>query len=131
MPVEVQVLAYAVLLAAVQLFLFAAPANRQLGSRYLAGPRDERRELEGVTARLQRAFQNHIENLVIFIAAVVVVVAGAASSSTTEAAAWTYLIARVLYVPAYATGAPYIRSLLWAIGFAATITMIVVALGQA
>lgn len=128
MPVEVEVLAYATLLAVAQLLLFAIPANLQLGSGYLAGPRDERRELAGLTARLQRAFLNHIENLVLFTAAVVVVVLGEASSETTETAAWVYLAARIVYPAVYATGVPYVRSAVWAIGFAATLTMLFEAL---
>ena len=130
MPVEVQVLAYAVLLAVAQLFLFAIPANLTIGSRYLAGPRDQGVKLDGVPARLQRAFLNHIEGLVLFTAAVVVVTLGQASNNATETAAWAYLAARVVYVPLYATGTRYVRSAVWAIGFFATVSMIVTALGE-
>ncbi|MBX2856020.1 MAG: MAPEG family protein [Rhodobacteraceae bacterium] len=130
MPVEVEVLAYAVLLAVAQLFLFAIPANLTIGSRYLAGPRDGGVKLEGVPARLQRAFLNHIEGLVLFMAAVVVVTLGDASSNRTETAAWVYLTARIVYVPLYAAGTPYVRSLVWATGFIATLSMVVVALGE-
>lgn len=131
MPVEVQVLAYAALLAVAQLFLFAIPANRTLGFAYLAGPRDHPRALEGVPARLQRAFNNHVEGLVLFMAAVAVVTLGQASTPGTEIAAWCYLGARILYVPVYASGIAGIRSLVWGVGFAATVAMIVIALGQA
>jgi uncharacterized MAPEG superfamily protein len=127
-PVEVTVLGWAVLLAAVQLVLFAVPANRQLGVAWTAGPRDEKRELTGVPARLQRAFANHVEGLVLFTAAVATVTLGEASSPVTRTAAVVYLAARVLYVPAYAAGAPYLRSLIWAVGFFATVMMVVVAL---
>jgi uncharacterized MAPEG superfamily protein len=126
--VEVTVLGWAVLLAVVQLALFAVPANRQLGPAYTAGPRDEKRELTGVPARLQRAFANHVEGLVLFTAAVAVVTLGEASTPVTRTAALLYLGARVFYVPAYALGAPYLRSLIWAVGFCATVTMVVVAL---
>jgi uncharacterized MAPEG superfamily protein len=127
-PLEVTVLGWAVLLAAVQLVLFAVPANRQLGPAYTAGPRDVKRELTGVPARLQRAFANHVEGLVLFTAAVAVVTLGDASTPVTRTAAILYLAARVLYVPAYALGAPYLRSLIWAVGFFATVMMVVVAL---
>ncbi len=125
MPLEVQVLGLAVLLAAVQLVLFAVPANFQLGPDYTAGPRDEKRELSGITGRLQRAYYNHIEGLVLFAAAVVVTVYGYRSTPATEAAAVVYLFARVVYVPAYASGIPYIRSAIWAVGFGATLSMVV------
>lgn len=113
MAVEIQILGYAVLLAAAQLFLFAIPANREVGSRYLAGPRDEGVRLTGVTARLQRAYQNHVETLPWFAAAVFVTYAAGAFGATTAAGAWLYIIARILYVPAYAFGVRYVRSLIW------------------
>ena len=127
MPVEVQVLAYAALLAVAQLLLFAIPANIELGLGYTAGPRDEPREPSQITGRLQRAFLNHVEWLVLFTIAVVVVTLGEASSQTTETAAWVYLAARVLYVPAYVSGVPFIRSAIWAVGFFATVAMLIIA----
>jgi len=128
MAVELQVLGWAVLLAAVQLVLFAVPANLQLGADYTAGPRDERRELTGTAARLHRAFLNHVEGLALFTPSVMVVVYGFASSPQTEAAAITYLVARILYVPAYVSGIPFVRSAIWAVGFGATLSMVATAL---
>ena len=128
MLLEVQVLGWAALLAVAQLFLYAVPANLTLGSHYLAGPRDEQRPLEGRTARLQRAFNNHVEGLVLFTAAVAVVSLGGASGAFTQGCALVYLAARVAYVPAYAYGwAPW-RSAIWAAGFFATAAMLVAAL---
>jgi uncharacterized MAPEG superfamily protein len=128
MLTEVQVLAAAVLLAAVQLVLFAVPANLQLGADWTAGPRDVQRSLTGVPARLQRAFANHIEGLVLFACAVVVVVLSRTQTPQTEVAALIYLLARIAYVPAYAAGIPYLRSVIWAVGFGATLSMVVHAL---
>jgi uncharacterized MAPEG superfamily protein len=128
MSVEAQVLALAGLLAVVQLFLFAVPANLSLGSGYLAGPRDERRELTGRPARLQRAFNNHIEGLVLFTVAVVAVTLAGKASGFTAACAWAYLAARILFVPAYAYGWTPWRSAIWSVGFLATVAMLVAAL---
>lgn len=121
---EFQVLGWAVVLAVVQLFLFAVPANREIGSAYLAGPRDEGRSLRpGVTARLQRAFLNHIEGLVLFTAAVVTAQGLGATGSATATAAWVYLGARVVYVPLYAYGVPWLRSVVWGVGLVATLVI--------
>ncbi|PKP63442.1 MAG: hypothetical protein CVT86_05195 [Alphaproteobacteria bacterium HGW-Alphaproteobacteria-8] len=125
MTVELTVLTLAALLAVAQLLLYAVPANRTLGSDYLAGPRDEKRVLTGTPARLQRAFLNHIEGLVLFTIAVVVVRLGAASTPFTNFCAWTYLVSRVIYVPLYAYGVPWLRSLVWAAGFLATVAMLI------
>ena len=128
MSFELTILVLAALWAAVQLLLFAIPANLELGSDYLAGPRDEKREMKGRTARLQRAFNNHMEGLVWFTAAVVAVVLSDKSSAVTQGAAALYLAARVAYVPAYALGwAPW-RSVIWSVGFFATLVMLIASL---
>jgi uncharacterized MAPEG superfamily protein len=128
MPTEITVLAYAGLLQFVQFVLMALPANRQLGTDYTAGARDEPRALSGVPARLNRAMQNHFEGLILFTLAVVVVTLANKSSGVTEVCAWLYLAARILYVPLYASGVRYLRSVVWAAGFVATLVMLIAAL---
>jgi uncharacterized MAPEG superfamily protein len=128
MPVEVKVLGLAAVLQFVQLVLMAVPVNLQLGPAYTAGSRDDERRASGVAGRLKRALDNHFEGLILFSIAVVVVVLGDASSGLTETCAWIYLVARVLYVPAYASGVFLVRSLIWGVGFLATGVMLVAAL---
>jgi uncharacterized MAPEG superfamily protein len=127
-PVELQVLAWAVVLAAVQLASFAIPANLELGAAYTLGPRDEPRTLSRIPARLQRAFGNHLEGLVLYAAAASAVAAGDASSPFTGACAVVYLLARIAYVPAYASGVLVLRSAIWSVGFLATLAMALAAL---
>lgn len=125
---ELEVLAWAGLLHVAQLGLLAVAANLQLGPAYTLGPRDTARALSGVPARLERAFRNHVEALLLFGVAVVVVTLGNHSDAFTANCAWTYLAARVAYVPAYASGVPVLRSVIWAVGFGATIAMLIAAL---
>ena len=130
MTPELTALALAGLLQVGQYALFAIPANVQLGTGYTSSPRDRPplRQLSLRTARLQRALTNHFEALTLFTLAVVVVTLGNQSSPVTQYAAYIYLAARVLYVPAYAFGLRPWRSAIWAVGFFATLTMIVAAL---
>ncbi|WP_135449198.1 MAPEG family protein [Tabrizicola caldifontis] len=130
MTPELTALALAGLLQTVQFLLFAIPANLELGTGYTSGPRDTPppRPLSTLTGRLQRAMMNHFEGLILFTLAVVVVTLGNQSTPVTQYAAWTYLAARVLYIPAYAGGLRPWRSVIWAIGFLATLTMIAAAL---
>jgi uncharacterized MAPEG superfamily protein len=130
MTPELTVLALAGLLQAAQFTVFAIPANKELGVGYTSSPRDRppSREMSTVTGRLQRALNNHFEGLILFTLAVVVVTLGDQSTPITQYAAWTYLAARILYIPAYAFGWRPWRSAIWAIGFFATLTMIVAAL---
>lgn len=130
MPPELTALTLAALLQVVQYVLFAVPANRELGVGYTASARDRppSRSLSAVTGRLQRAMNNHFEGLILFTIAVVVVTLGGQSSALTVACGWIYLAARILYVPAYALGLRPWRSLVWAVGFLATLTMLAAAL---
>ena len=130
MPPELTVLALAGLLQAAQFILFALPANLELGAGYTTSARDKppTQPLSTTTARLQRALNNHFDGLILFTLAVVVVTLGQQSTTVTQTAAWVYLVARILYIPAYALGLRPWRSVIWATGFFATLTMIVAAL---
>ncbi len=135
MTPELTALALAGLLQAVQYALMAIPANLELGTAKTLSPRDPARlgkplveQLSPRTGRLFRALNNHFEGLILFTIAVVVVTLSNQSTALTQYAAYTYLAARVLYVPAYAFGLTPWRSLIWGVGFLATITMILATL---
>ena len=130
MTPELTALVLAALLQAVQFVLYAIPANLELGPGYTMSARDRppSREMSARTARLGRALDNHFEGLILFTIAVLVVTLGQAASPFTAACAWVYLGARVLYIPAYAYDLRPWRSLVWAVGFFATLLMILAAL---
>ena len=130
MTPELTVLALAALLQVVQYITFAIPANLELGTGYTSSARDRppSREMSIRTGRLQRALNNHFEGLILFTIAVAVVTLGDKAGGFTAVCAWTYLVARVFYVPAYWLGLRPWRSLIWAIGFFSTVLMIVAAL---
>ena len=128
MPVELKVLGYAALLQVVQFILMAIPVNLQLGVAYTGGNRDVQEQATGVPGRLKRALDNHFEGLILFTISVLVVVLGEASNELTANCAWAYLWARVLYIPAYASGIFLVRSLIWTVGFVATAVMLIAAL---
>lgn len=130
MTPELTTLALAGLLQAIQLCLFATPANIEIGTGYTSSARDKppSRPLSIGTGRLQRAMNNHFEGLILFTLAVVVVTLGNQSSTVTQYCAYAYLAARILYVPAYYFGWRPWRSAIWAVGFIATIVMILAAL---
>lgn len=128
MSAETTALALAALLQAAQIGLAAAVMNSDVGAKWNASPRDRQPEFSVMTGRLRRAVDNHFEGLILFTIAVVVVVASDAGSPLTVLCAWSYLVARVLYIPAYAFGWSPWRSLIWGVGFIATLTMIVASL---
>ena len=130
MTPELTALALAALLQYGQFVLFATPANIELTPKYTSSTRDvpPPRPISKRTARLQRAMNNHFEALILFTIAVLVTTLSNQSTQLTQYAAYTYLGARILYVPAYAFGWVPWRSAIWGIGFAATLTMILAAL---
>jgi uncharacterized MAPEG superfamily protein len=130
MTPELTTLALAALLQAVQFILFAVPANLELGTGYTSSARDRppSRQLSEKTARLQRALNNHFEGLILFTIAALVVTLSDQSTPFTATCAYAYLVARLLYIPAYAFGWRPWRSAIWAVGFFATNAMIVASL---
>lgn len=125
MTAELTALSYAALLQIAQLALTIVFGDAQTGIKYGASARDEPRPLIGLAGRLDRALNNHMAALVLFTIAVVVVTLAEKSTSLTVACAWTYVIARAAYVPAYAFGIAYVRSIIWTVAIGATLTMLV------
>jgi uncharacterized MAPEG superfamily protein len=124
MGVELQMLAWAVALGLVQLVLAATLATQQRGLAWNAGARDgEAKPLTGVAARMDRALHNFLETFGFFAVAVLAVVIAQKTNAHTALGAQMYFWARVAYVPLYAMGIPYIRTLAWA---AATAGMVMV-----
>ena len=135
MTPELTALTLAALLQVIQFALMAVPANLELGQGKTMSPRDRDRlggsiedMLSTRTARLYRAMSNHFEGLILFTIACVVVTLADKSNTFTATCAYLYLTARIAYIPAYALGWSPWRSYIWAVGFAATTTMLIAAL---
>jgi len=127
---ELLSLTLAALLQIGQFSIFSIFANIELGVGYTSSPRDRApsRQLSVKTARLQRAMNNHFEALILFTIAVLVITLANQSTPTTQIAAYTYLAARVLYIPAYYYGWRPWRSAIWFVGLLATLTLLIAAL---
>ncbi|WP_333816694.1 MAPEG family protein [Tabrizicola sp.] len=91
------------------------------------GPRDGTLPLSPRTQRLRRAVANHVENIGLFIIAVVVVTLSGQATTFTASCAWVFVAARALYLPAYLYGWTPWRSVIWAVGMAATLLMLAAA----
>lgn len=135
MTPELTALTLAALLQVVQYALMAIPANLELGAKTTLSPRDPNR-LGGTlqdlvsprTGRLIRALNNHFEALILFAIACTVITLSGQSTPFTAACAWAFLGARLLYIPAYTFGWVPWRSMIWAVGFVATLAMLLAAL---
>ena len=73
----------------------------------ILGNRDERPEMSVIAARLDRAKNNMMEALPLFLG--LALVKEGDHSKVVTAATW-FLVARTVYVPVYAAGIPVLRS---------------------
>lgn len=125
---ELSLLALYGLFTAITLVVQATGAFNQLGMAYLLSSRDEGRTVSGMAARLERALWNAISAMALFAPAIFILEARDAFTAWTLAAAQAFLVARIVYVPAYAFGIVGVRTLAWTVGFAATIYLYFAAL---
>lgn len=103
----------ALVLASVQLSIASIVTLRQLGGRWVAGPRDTQREVSGISGRFVRAHRNLLEIFPQFAAAIFLVHAANAVGTLSSVGAWLFVVARIIYVPAYAFAPTGVRPLFW------------------
>ncbi len=120
MTPEFIALAAVLVLAIVQIFWAASARTAERGLKWNAGARDEVVAPPGKLAgRLDRAQANLFETLPIFAAAVIMAhVAGKDGGPLTLWGTHLYLFGRLIYLPLYALGLPFIRSLVWLVALA-------------
>jgi uncharacterized MAPEG superfamily protein len=78
--------------------------------------------------RARRAHANAVENLAVFAPLVVIAAIAGISTPMTIAACQTYVAARLVHYVVYAAGIPVIRTLAFAAGFVATLTLAIAVL---
>ena len=130
MTPELTALTLAALVQVVTFVAYAIPANRELGRGYTmsARDRDPTKTMTDGTARLGRAMNNMFEALILFGIAVLVVQLSGQNTRYTAILSWLFLFARVLYVPAYYCAWRPGRSMIWVLGMAATVLLLLAAL---
>lgn len=126
MTPEFILLAFTLILALIQIGAAGAARTAELGGKWNAGPRDGEPAPPGKLAgRLMRAQANLFETLPLFIGAVIMAhVAGKDGTTLTFLGTHLYFFGRLVYVPLYAFGVPYIRSLVWMVATAGLVMVI-------
>ena len=88
------------------------------------GPRDDPPPLTRIGGRAERALANMQEALPVFLAlALLNLFLGPGSLATTGAT--VFLVARVLYVPAYLAGVVGVRTLIWIVSVVGLVMMLI------
>ena len=125
MPTEIDILCCAGLLLLVHILLPARFKTRQYGTKWNVGARDEALPpLNPIAGRLERARDNFLETLPVAIIALVGAVLTNRTSSLTAIAGWTWLGARIAYLPLYWAGIPVLRTIVWCVSVAALLLML-------
>jgi uncharacterized MAPEG superfamily protein len=114
MSVELTMLALAAALGFVHLFLAAHFVTQERGAAWNTGARDNTPPLTGkVAGRLDRAFRNFRETFPIFAVAVFLITFLDRHNMRTEWGSQLYFWMRVIYLPLYALGVPFLRTIVW------------------
>lgn len=117
---------WCVLIAAVMPYLltgYAKATGRGFDNR---APRDWQSRLEGRSARAHWAHLNAFEAFPFFAAAVIIAHLAGAEQSTVDMLAVGFVVARVIYAILYIAGFATLRSIVWVLGFFATIALFVI-----
>jgi uncharacterized MAPEG superfamily protein len=114
MSLEAWALFGAMVLGLVHLAAASFAFKKQVGNAYTVGARDEGLRPEGIAGRLDRAQRNFLETFALFAAAVLLLeVLHRSGGWLSEAGALVYLGGRVLFLPLYAAGVPWLRTFSW------------------
>ena len=128
MTSEITILGLYGLLLIVTILLQAVSALSQVGLMPLLQSRDDMPKLPGIAGRMDRAQLNSAIAMALFAPAVLILTQKGLSTGSTVLAAQIFLIARILYVPAYAFGIAGMRTAAWSAGLFATVWIYLVGL---
>ncbi len=124
MSVEMTALALAIVLGFIHLFIAVHVITNERGFMWNVGARDNTEALKSnLAGRLDRAFWNFLETFGFFAVAILMAAIVGRHNWQTVLGAQLYLAGRVIYLPLYALGIPFIRTLAW---LAATVGIVLV-----
>lgn len=113
----------------VYLVAAAATSVGQRGLKWAAGPRDGATPpINAVGGRLDRAWKNYLETLPMFVGAVFLEASAGHGSGLAALGAQLYFWGRVAYLPTYALGLPFVRTVAWAVAIAGIVLLLVACL---
>ena len=114
MNTELIVLAWGCVLAIVHVFAAIRAKTAQYGSKWNMGARDEELPpLNPVAGRLGRAQAKFYETFPLYAAAALIVTLAHLTNRWTAIGAIVWIVARIVYLPLYGLGIPYLRSAAW------------------
>jgi len=126
---EITMLWASALVGTVYLLAAVIPSVLGRGMPWAAGPRDEPAPAIGkLGARLDRAWKNFVETFPLFVAAVLVEAQVPQDSEIAAMGAQLYFWGRVAFLPLYAIGVPFLRTIAWTVALAGIVMVLLGAL---
>ena len=125
MSTELTMLTWAIVLGLVHILVAATFSTQQRGLMWNAGPRDGvPAPLTGIAGRLDRASGNFLETFAFFAVAVLMLSFLHKGDEHSALGAQLYFWARVAYLPVYAAGIPFVRTLVWAVALVGLVLVV-------
>lgn len=133
MTVELLAGLIVIALGIVQVILQAGEFRRVHGVPYANTAQDTPSPVPDsvLLGRLTRALRNLHETLPFFLGTVIILALMDHSTAATRISALAFAGARIVYLPLYMMGIPYLRGLVWMVSFVALIVLVGSALGAA
>jgi uncharacterized MAPEG superfamily protein len=119
---ELTCLELSVLLWIAHVLAQALTARAEFGDMFLFSPRDAQPAAKGVVCgRATRALANYVENLGPFVAMDLALIA---TQHTGGLGATIWILARIVYLPLYLAGIPFVRTACWTISLIGLLMML-------
>ncbi len=125
MPVELILLGGSVVLLFVHIAIQGTTVTRERGTAWNAGPRDaSTAPLGKIAGRAQRALDNYKESYPAFIALALGLAAADRTGGLGAIGAGVWFAARIVYIPLYLSGVPYVRTACWMVSVLGLVLML-------
>jgi uncharacterized MAPEG superfamily protein len=126
MPIELTLLGASTILLVAHVMIQGQTATRDRGLAWNAGPRDgTATPLGPLAGRAARALANFQETYPAFIALALGLAVTGQTGAPGATGAILWFTARVLYIPLYLLGVPYVRSLAWTASMIGLLLMLI------
>jgi len=121
---ELTFLVWSVALLLIHIALQATVGIFDKGFLYSLGSQDEPKEVASITSRLNRSLVNFLQTYPAYIALALTLAITNTATETTAMGAMIWFWARVAYIPAYLSGIPLVRTLVWAASVVGLVIML-------
>ena len=116
--------ALSVVLLMVHVLLQSSIATKELGRAWNAGPRDEDiKPKSPLAGRAKRASENFRETYPAFIVLLMGLAVGGDWGNLGFIGVLVWYLGRIVYIPLYLAGIPYVRSLVWLVAMVGLLMM--------